>query len=137
MVLSNIHKNGFLNECNFSFSKSSGAGGQHVNKVNTKVELRFSIENSELLTVSEKERLKNYLGNKLSIEGDLILTCQETRSQIKNREIVSDRFFFVLSEGLKVRKKRRATKPTKASRLKRLQNKKKHGEKKKLRRRLE
>lgn len=137
MVLSNIQKEGFLSECVFSFSKSSGAGGQHVNKVNTKVELRFCIEQSELLRSSEKDRLRNYLGDKLSREGELILTCQETRSQIKNREIVGDRFFAVLSEGLKVRKKRRATKPTKSSRLKRLQNKKKHGEKKKLRRKLE
>lgn len=136
MILLSEHKISLLNECFFSFSKSSGAGGQHVNKVNTKVELRFNIENSTFLSNSQKEQLKRSLRGKLNQDGDLILTCQETRSQIKNREIISYRFITLLTEGLRVRKKRRPTKPTKASRLKRLQQKKQHSDKKKLRRKL-
>ena len=95
-------------ELHFETSRSSGKGGQHVNKTETRVTLIFDLSNSTAFSQLEKERLSNYLKNRLS-NGVLRLSCQESRSQSRNKEIVIERLFELLSNGLKVRKRRRAT----------------------------
>lgn len=118
------------NELEFKAVRSSGAGGQHVNKVATKVELSFSIPNSIGLSDTEKERLLKNLANRLSKEHILTLTSQESRSQHKNKELVTKRFFELLKKALIKPKSRKATKPTKASVKRRIEAKKQQSEKK-------
>ena len=117
-------------ELHYKAVRSSGAGGQHVNKVATKVELHFHVDNSQGLTVEEKTRLKLKLKNRISKEGILQLQCDEARSQFKNKGLVTARFFDLLKKALAVAKKRKATKPSKRSVEKRLENKKKAAQKK-------
>ncbi|MFD0963707.1 alternative ribosome rescue aminoacyl-tRNA hydrolase ArfB [Pseudofulvibacter geojedonensis] len=116
-----MDKSIIVSECVFKAVRSSGAGGQHVNKVSSKIELTFNVFNSLGLSESEKELLQTRL--KLTKEGSLILTCSESRSQHKNKDLVIKRLFESLSNNLKVKKKRMATKRSKASILKRLKNK--------------
>jgi len=117
-------------ELQFKAVRSSGAGGQHVNKVSTKIELSFPIDSSTALTDEEKERIASKLKHRLSKENVLLLQCDESRSQHKNKALVIQRFLDLLEDSLKVPKKRKATKPSKASVEKRLQNKKKAAQKK-------
>ncbi|OSY86956.1 peptide chain release factor 1 [Tenacibaculum holothuriorum] len=122
-----------FNELQFKAIRSSGAGGQHVNKVSSKVELSFNILTSEGLTTSEKNLLLQKLGNRLTKNQMLVLTCQESRSQHRNKELVTKRFFEIIKKGTTKPKVRKATKPTKASIKKRIDNKKLHSFKKSLR----
>ncbi len=85
-----------IKECLFKAVRSSGAGGQHVNKVSSKVELNFNVIDSEGITGNDKNILKQKL--KLTKEGFLILQCSETRSQHKNKEIVTKRFLTLLKK---------------------------------------
>ena len=124
-----------FNELLFKAVRSSGAGGQHVNKVSTKVILQFHLLNSVGLTDEQKFILSKKLANKLTKDGVLILFCDETRSQHQNKEMVVKRFFNLLDEALKPTKIRRLTKPTKSSVRKRIDNKKRLSEKKALRKR--
>jgi ribosome-associated protein len=112
----------------FSTSRSSGPGGQHVNKTNTKVELRFAIENSNALNESMKIILLSKLRNRINNEGELIIVVQEERSQIRNKEIAIQKFFELLDKAFTPIKKRRSTRPTKSSKLKRLKQKKEQAE---------
>ena len=121
-------------ELAFKAVRSSGAGGQHVNKVSSKVELSFNLPVSEGLSDMEKERLQSKLSSRLTNEGVLILQCDEARSQHKNKELVVKRFFDILKKGLEVPKKRRPTKPTKSAVEKRLKLKKMSAERKASRR---
>lgn len=111
-------------ELQFSFSKSSGPGGQNVNKVNTKVSLRFDIAESSILREEQRTLLLQKLENKLTKEGVLILTSQEARSQLVNKELVVKKLDLLFESVLKVEVKRKRTKPTKASKKKRLGDKK-------------
>lgn len=117
-------------ELKFKTSRSGGAGGQHVNKVSSKVELIFDIENSKHLSDEEKQLVSTKLSNRIDNEGLLHLQCDETRSQLKNKEIVIERFNGLLKKAFTPIKKRKPTKPSKSSIKKRLDAKKKQAEKK-------
>ena len=117
-------------ELQFKAVRSSGAGGQHVNKVSTKIELLFDVYNSNALTEKEKNRLFLKLKNRLTKENVLLLQCDESRSQHKNKTVIVERFFELLENALRVPKKRRKTKPTRSSIEKRLKAKKKAAQRK-------
>lgn len=120
-------------EISFRTSRSSGAGGQHVNKTESKVELRFNIFDSEILNEKQKRLIFDRLSTRITANGDLILTEQSERSQLKNKEKVLGRFYALIKLAIIPKKKRRVTKPTLASKKKRLDNKRKQSEKKLLR----
>jgi ribosome-associated protein len=117
-------------EVSYRTSRSGGAGGQHVNKVSTKVALLFIVNNSQVLTERRKAIILEKLANRINTEGVLTLKCDETRSQSANKEIVFDRFVNLIKTALTPVKKRRPTKPSRSSVRKRLTLKKKHSEKK-------
>ena len=127
----------FEQECTFSTSRSSGAGGQHVNKVETKVELRFNIDDSNLLTDEEKELLKKNLKNRIVQDCILQITSQTDRSQHRNKENCIELFYELLEIGLKKPKKRIKRRITKAMKERRLERKRQHSDKKKRRRNID
>ena len=113
-----------LAELQFKAIRSSGPGGQNANKVSSKVELTFDITDSNGLSEAEKGRLQLKLKSKLSKDNVLLLQCDESRSQHKNKELVIKRFFDVLKKALTIPKKRKKSKPTRSSIEKRLKAKK-------------
>ncbi|MGY5846273.1 alternative ribosome rescue aminoacyl-tRNA hydrolase ArfB [Salegentibacter sp. HM20] len=119
-----------IKEFNFKAVRSSGAGGQHVNKTSSKVELYFHIENSKGLSEEEKSRLAKKLENRITTSGEIILSSELSRSQHKNKEDVQKKFFELIEEALKKPKPRKKTGVSRASKLKRLRNKKLNAEKK-------
>lgn len=121
------------NEFVYSASRSGGPGGQNVNKVSTKVELRFNIRLSSSFTDTEKEILFRKLKNKINREGELLIVSQSERSQILNKQAATEKFYILISKALTIPKYRRATRPTFTSKLKRLEEKKNRGSIKKLR----
>lgn len=122
-----------LKELSFKATRSSGAGGQHVNKTSSKIELSFNLENSLSLAENEKELLKSKLSSKLTKENIFILFCEETRSQHRNKEIAIKRFLTILKTNLIVPKKRRKTKPSYGALKRGLESKKRISVKKALR----
>jgi ribosome-associated protein len=123
----------FEDEFVFSASRSSGPGGQNVNKLNTRIELRFSIPNSRLLSEREKELLMDKLANKINNDGDLLLFAQSKRTQMMNKKEAADKFYNLISKALTPRTERISTKPTVASVNKRLDEKRSRGIKKRFR----
>lgn len=112
-----------LSELQFKAVRSSGPGGQNVNKVASKVVLSFDLLQSKGLDDEEKERAQKKLKSKLTLEGILILNCDEDRSQLKNKQIVTQRFLEVLTKSLVVPKERKATKIPRSVIEKRLKDK--------------
>lgn len=119
-----------ISEVTFKAVRSSGAGGQHVNKVSSKVMLSFDVLKSEALSEEEKELLLKRLSTKLTKQHILILNSDESRSQHKNKELVTKRFIDLINEGLIVPKERKTTKIPKAVVKKRQEDKRKHSIKK-------
>lgn len=122
-----------ISEINYKTSRSSGAGGQHVNKVSSRVEVFFSVANTQALTDREKGLVLVKLKNRIKKEQTLVLSCEETRSQHKNKELVTQRLIDLLKASLIRPKIRRATKPTKGSLKRKSENKKRQSIKKDLR----
>lgn len=112
-----------ISEVQYKAVRSSGAGGQNVNKVSSKVVLTFEIDPSQGLRDEEKELLKVNLSSRLTTDFVLILNCDENRSQFRNKEIVTKRFLEVIKKGLEVPKIRKPTKIPKSAIRKRLKNK--------------
>jgi ribosome-associated protein len=117
-------------ELSFQASRSGGAGGQNVNKVASKVELRFHVEDSQLLSDEEKALVQEKLSSRINSEGFLQVVCQAERSQLQNKEQCVARFYELLRQALTRQKKRKATKPTRASVRKRLEGKRRQSDKK-------
>jgi ribosome-associated protein len=123
-----------ISELLFKAVRSSGAGGQNVNKVSSKVVLSFDLKNSQALSEEEKALLETKLSSRLTSENLLILNCDEDRSQLKNKSIVTKRFLDIITAGLVVPKIRKATKIPKSVIRKRIKDKKNVAEIKKTRR---
>ncbi len=117
-----------LSELSFRFSRSSGPGGQHVQKASTRVELLFDVINSPSLSDAQRARILKQLSGYVDSTGTLHLTSQSERSQWRNREEIIVRFQALLKQALKRRKRRRPTHPTAASRERRLREKHRRGE---------
>ncbi len=117
----------------FSASRSSGPGGQNVNKVNSKVTLEWSVSQSALLSEDEKLVVQRVLGSYINKDGFLQLTSQEARSQLQNKDAVVKKLQQLLVKAFTKKKVRRPTKPSRAAKQKRVLQKKQHGEKKKWR----
>ncbi|MCF6307163.1 MAG: aminoacyl-tRNA hydrolase [Flavobacteriaceae bacterium] len=113
-----------ITELNFKAIRSSGPGGQHVNKTASKVEVSFHITTSEGLSEEEKERLQVKISSKITSEGFIKLTCSDSRSQHKNKKLVIDKLITLIKENIKQPKPRKKTKPSKTSIAKRLKSKK-------------
>ncbi|WP_298116701.1 alternative ribosome rescue aminoacyl-tRNA hydrolase ArfB [Flavobacterium sp.] len=123
-----MDKEKIISELNFKAVRSSGAGGQNVNKVSSKVVLSFDLVNSQSLSEEEKERSQRKLKSKLTLDGILILNCDEDRSQLKNKEIVTKRFLEMIEKSLVIPKERKATRIPKSVIEKRLKDKSSNSE---------
>lgn len=126
-----------LAECSLKASRSGGAGGQHVNKVSSKVELAFDVQKSAVLTDEQKATIQLKLAARINADGILKVTEEGDRSQLVNKENVQKKFIGLLKEALKKPKKRKPTKPSAESKEERLQGKKKRAEVKENRRKLD
>ncbi len=119
-----VRERNFENEFVFQASRSGGPGGQNVNKVSTKVELRINIGGSALFSDEEKMIITEKLANKINKLGELVLVCQTERSQLSNRDKVVEKFYFIINKALTPIVKRIRTKPSKASVERRIESKK-------------
>jgi ribosome-associated protein len=126
-----------LSEVQYKTSRSGGPGGQNVNKTETKVELRWNLYTSAAISEDERGKLIAKLKNKLDLEGNISVTSSRTRSQLTNKEDAQQKFKNLLIKALTPQKKRIASKPTKGSIKRRIESKKKTGETKQLRKKID
>ncbi|MCD4711238.1 MAG: aminoacyl-tRNA hydrolase [Bacteroidales bacterium] len=115
-------------EVSYKTSRSSGPGGQHVNKTESRVELSWNLLESECLKESQKLLIKHRLASRLTDQGILIITCEKHRSQHRNKEEVTERFLIILTDSMVPVRKRHPTKPSRSSIERRIKNKKIRGE---------
>jgi ribosome-associated protein len=136
----NIHINTHLTipigELRYQFTRSSGPGGQHVNKTSTQVELLFDVAHSPSLTDAQRQRILHKLKNAIDQDGVLHLNEQSERSQYQNKQQAIEKFKSLITAALRIPKPRRATRPTKASKEKRITGKKQRSEVKKFRKKI-
>ena len=125
-----MNKEALFQECDFKAVRSSGPGGQHVNKTSTKVMLHWSLKDSNVFSEDQKERLYKRLQNKLTTDDQLVLSYDQSRSQHKNKDEVFKNLVRLLENGLLKPKRRKKTKPSLASKKRRLDSKKRNAEKK-------
>lgn len=120
-------------ELNVSSTRASGPGGQHVNKSNTKIVLEWDIETSEVLTATTRARLKKHLGGRINSEGIMKVTSESSRSQKANIEAAREKLASLVRGALQVKKRRVKTKPSRAAKRRRINDKRKRSDKKKTR----
>jgi ribosome-associated protein len=130
-----MNKEAIIQELDYKAVRSSGAGGQNVNKVSSKVVLSFNLRSSNSLTDEEKALAEVRLASKLTNDGILILQCDEDRSQLRNKDIVTKRFLAIIENALKEEKPRKPTKIPRSVIKKRIEGKRRQAEKKQSRRR--
>ncbi|WP_179337225.1 alternative ribosome rescue aminoacyl-tRNA hydrolase ArfB [Winogradskyella ludwigii] len=122
--------NTLKSELSYKYVRSSGSGGQHVNKVSSKAELYFNLKDSKVFNDDEKQKLSEFFNNRLTKENILILACDESRSQFRNKALVTQRFIELIQEGLKKEKIRIATRIPRGVKKRRLKNKRINADKK-------
>jgi len=130
MRLPITNRDAFFREFKFQTSRSSGPGGQHVNKVSSRVELRFNVRESQVLNEDDKVKISEKLATRINNEGILSIVVQADRSQLKNKQAAIERFFDLLTQVFTPVKKRRPTKPSRGSKERRLKAKRIGAEKK-------
>lgn len=138
MALIPINDNLALDEedLQFSFILASGPGGQKVNKTSTAVQLRFDVCRCEFLSTEVREHLLRLAGSRVTEQGEIVITARNQRTQLRNRQEAIERLVQLIRKALVVKKPRKKTRPSKAARQRRLEGKKKQGQKKELRRRV-
>ncbi len=124
-------------ELTFRTSRAGGPGGQHVNRTESRVEVRFDVASSPSLTDAQRARLLTALRSRLTGDGELVVVCQDERSQLRNKEIAVARLCAILARALHVDAPRRPTRPTRASKLRRLDGKTKRSNVKRMRGKVE
>ena len=125
-----MNSNLLKSELSYKYVRSSGSGGQHVNKVSSKAELYFDLKNSNVFNDNEKQKLLEFFNNRLTKDGVLILACDESRSQFRNKALVTQRFLELIEEGLKEERIRIPTRVPRGVKKKRLKNKRINADKK-------
>lgn len=137
MRISEERRSQLINEFKFSASRSGGPGGQNVNKVSTKVELRFALFQSNVLSEHEKRIVKFKLARRINNEEEIVMVSSVERSQWRNKETVIEKFFRLVEDALTTVKRRIKTSPTRASKRRRIEGKKLLSQKKQMRKRPE